>query len=196
MAERTAELTRKTGETNIQVALNLDGTGASQVNTGIGFLDHMLTLFARHGFFDLEAKAVGDLQVDSHHTVEDVGIVLGLAIKEALGDKVGIKRYGNARVPMDEALAQVDLDISGRAFLVFQAKFISERLGDIQCQMFEEFFRAVAFNAGITLHIQVPYGSNDHHIAEAIFKAFAKALDMATGYDSRVQGVLSTKGSL
>lgn len=196
MAERTAELTRKTGETNIQVALNLDGTGASQVNTGIGFLDHMLTLFARHGFFDLEAKAIGDLQVDSHHTVEDVGIVLGLAIKEALGDKAGIKRYGNARVPMDEALAQVDLDISGRAFLVFHANFISERLGDIQCQMFEEFFRAVAFNAGITLHIQVPYGSNDHHIAEAIFKAFAKALDMATGYDSRVQGVLSTKGSL
>ncbi len=196
MAERVAELTRKTGETNIQVTLNLDGQGTSQVNTGIGFLDHMLVLFARHGFFDLEAKAIGDLQVDSHHTVEDVGIVLGLAIKEALGDKAGIKRYGNARVPMDEALAQVDLDISGRAFLVFQAKFISERLGDIQCQMFEEFFRAVAFNAGITLHIQVPYGSNDHHIAEAIFKAFAKALDMATGYDSRVQGVLSTKGSL
>lgn len=196
MAERTVELTRKTGETNIQVYLNLDGKGTSQVNTGIGFLDHMLTLFARHGFFDLEAKAIGDLQVDSHHTVEDVGIVLGLAIKEALGDKAGIKRYGNARVPMDEALAQVDLDISGRAFLVFQAKFISERLGDIQCQMFEEFFRAVAFNAGITLHIQVPYGSNDHHIAEAIFKAFAKALDIATSYDSRVQGVLSTKGSL
>ena len=193
---RTAELTRKTGETNIRVALNLDGNGTSKVNTGIGFLDHMLTLFARHGFFDLEANAIGDLQVDSHHTVEDVGIVLGNVIKEALGDKAGIKRYGNARVPMDEALAQVDLDISGRAFLVFQANFVSERLGDIQCQMFEEFFRAVAFNAGITLHIQVPYGSNDHHIAEAIFKAFAKALDMATGFDSRVQGVLSTKGSL
>ena len=193
---RTAELTRKTGETNIRVALNLDGNGESKVNTGIGFLDHMLILFARHGFFDLEANAIGDLQVDSHHTVEDVGIVLGNAIKEALGDKAGIKRYGNARVPMDEALAQVDLDISGRAFLVFNAKFVSERLGDIQCQMFEEFFRAVAFNAGITLHIQVPYGSNDHHIAEAIFKAFAKALDMATGFDRRVQGVLSTKGSL
>ena len=193
---RTAELTRKTGETNIRVALNLDGNGTSKVNTGIGFLDHMLILFARHGFFDLEANAIGDLQVDSHHTVEDVGIVLGNAIKEALGDKAGIKRYGNARVPMDEALAQVDLDISGRAFLVFNANFVSERLGDIQCQMFEEFFRAVAFNAGITLHIQVPYGSNDHHIAEAIFKAFAKALDMATGFDSRVQGVLSTKGSL
>lgn len=193
---RTAELTRKTGETNIRVALNLDGNGTSKVNTGIGFLDHMLILFARHGFFDLEANAIGDLQVDSHHTVEDVGIVLGNAIKEALGDKAGIKRYGNARVPMDEALAQVDLDISGRAFLVFNANFVSERLGDIQCQMFEEFFRAVAFNAGITLHIQVPYGNNDHHIAEAIFKAFAKALDMATGFDSRVQGVLSTKGSL
>lgn len=196
MAERTAELTRKTGETDIQLQLNLDGQGTSQVNTGVGFLDHMLTLFAKHGFMDLTVKAVGDLQVDSHHTVEDIGIVLGQAIKEALGDKTGIKRYGSARVPMDEALAQVDMDISGRAFLVFRAEFRSEMLGDVQCQMFEEFFRAVAFNAGMTLHIDVPYGNNDHHIAEAIFKAFAKALDAATGFDSRVQGVLSTKGSL
>jgi len=196
MSGRISEIKRKTAETDILLKISLDGAGNASADTGIGFLDHMLILLARHGFLDLEVSANGDLKVDSHHTVEDVGIVLGQAIKEALGDKSGIKRYGNSRVPMDEALAAVDLDISGRAFLVFNAVFTNDNIGEIQTQMFEEFFRAVAFNSGMTLHINVPYGKNDHHIAEAIFKAFAKALDIAVSKDARIDGVLSTKGSL
>ena len=196
MANRTSEIERKTKETDIKIYLNIDGSGNGEINTGIGFLDHMLDLFARHGFFDLKVAASGDIKVDSHHTAEDVGIVLGQAIKEALEDKVGIKRYGSSKVPMDEALAEVDMDISGRAFLVFNVQFSNDNIGEMQSQMFEEFFRAVAFNAGITLHINVLYGKNDHHIAEAVFKAFAKALDKAVKFDKRVEGVLSTKGSL
>ena len=196
MSGRISEIKRKTAETDMSLKISLDGSGNASADTGIGFLDHMLILLARHGFLDLEVSANGDLKVDSHHTVEDVGIVLGQAIKEALGDKSGIKRYGNSRVPMDETLAAVDLDISGRAFLVFNAVFTNDNIGEIQTQMFEEFFRAVAFNSGMTLHINVPYGKNDHHIAEAIFKAFSKALDIAVSKDVRIDGVLSTKGSL
>ena len=194
--ERKAEIERKTAETDIQLVFEVDGCGKSEIDTGIGFLDHMLVLFTRHGFFNLDLKAVGDTKVDSHHTAEDIGIVLGQAIKEALGDKRGIRRYGSSRVPMDEALAAVDLDISGREYLVFNVEFRSEKLGEMQTQMFEEFFRALSSNAGITLHINLLYGKNDHHIAEAIFKAFAKALDAAITIDERIEGVLSTKGML
>lgn len=194
--ERKAEINRKTAETNIQISLNLDGNGAGNISTGIGFFDHMLTLFTRHGLLNLHVAAEGDLEVDAHHTVEDVGIVLGQAIKEALGDKKSIRRYGTAYVPMDETLALVSLDISGRPFLVFDAKFTTEMTGQMETQLFEEFFRALAFNAGITLHIKVLYGSNSHHMAEAVFKAFGRALDEAARLDERIEGVMSTKGSL
>lgn len=192
--DRISEIKRKTAETDIVLKLNIDGNGESKIDTGIGFLDHMLTLFARHGFFDLDVKAVGDLDVDCHHTVEDVGIVLGEAIAKALGNKESIRRYGVAQVPMDEALTEVTLDIGGRAYLVFNAEFNADNVGGVQCQMFEEFFRAVAFNSNMTLHINNKYGKNDHHIAESCFKAFARALDVATSKDERVKGVLSTKG--
>lgn len=193
---RKAEINRKTAETNIQVSLDLDGNGTGNISTGIGFFDHMLTLFTRHGLLDLHVTAEGDLEVDAHHTVEDVGIVLGQAIKEALGDKKSIRRYGTAYVPMDETLALVSLDISGRPFLVFDVKFTTEMTGQMETQLFEEFFRALAFNAGITLHVKVLYGSNSHHMAEAIFKALGRALDEATRLDERIEGVMSTKGSL
>ena len=196
MANRTSRISRKTNETEIEIFLNIDGSGKSKIDTGIGFLDHMLELFAKHGFFDLAVRAAGDIKVDSHHTAEDVGIVLGQAIKEALGNKEGIKRYGSGRVPMDETLAQVDIDLSGREFLIFNAQFSNDNIGGMQSQMFEEFFRAAAFNAGITLHINLLYGKNDHHIAEAIYKAFAKALDTATSSEARINGALSTKGCL
>lgn len=193
---RTAELSRKTAETDIILKLNLDGEGKSTIDTGIGFLDHMLTLFSRHGLIDLEIKAQGDLQVDAHHTVEDIGIVLGQALKQALGDKNSIRRYGTSHVPMDEALAMVCIDLGGRPYLVCNAEYTNERVGDMETELVEEFFRAVSVNAAMNVHINVLYGSNNHHIVEAVFKAFGKALDQAIRSDSRIKGVMSTKGLL
>ena len=193
---RRAEIERKTAETQISVKLNLDGEGKSDIATGIGFLDHMLTLLAKHSFMDLTVRAKGDLEVDSHHTVEDIGIVLGEALQEALGNKAGIHRYGNCFIPMDETLAQVCLDFSGRPFLVFDAEIPKIQLGNYDTEMTEEFFRAVAMHCGQTLHIRVLYGSNVHHIIEAIFKAFARAVAEAAAVDPRVKGVMSSKGVL
>lgn len=193
---RVAEITRKTNETDITLKFSIDGSGLSKIETGIGFLDHMLILFTKHGLFDLTLEAIGDLQVDAHHTVEDIGIVLGQAIKEALGDKRSIKRYGSSYLPMDESLAFVALDIGGRPFLVYDAQYTNEKVGDMEIELFEEFFRAVAFNSGLNLHIKVLYGSNNHHMVEAIFKAFGRALDEASRLDSRIEGVMSTKGML
>ena len=193
---RRAEIERKTAETQISIKLNLDGEGKCDIATGIGFLDHMLTLLAKHSFMDLTVKAKGDLEVDSHHTVEDIGIVLGEALREALGDKAGIHRYGNCFIPMDETLAQACLDFSGRPFLVFGAEIPKIRLENYDTEMTEEFFRAVAMHCGLTLHIRVLYGSNVHHIIEAIFKAFARAVAEAAAVDSRVKGVMSSKGVL
>ncbi len=193
---RCAEIKRKTAETQISVKLNLDGEGKSDIATGIGFLDHMLTLLAKHSFMDLTVKAKGDLEVVSHHTVEDIRIVLGEALQEALGDKAGIHRYGNCFIPMDEALAQVCLDFSGRPFLVFGAEIPKIQLGNYDAEMTEEFFRAVAMHCGLTLHIRVLYGSNVHHIIEAVFKAFARAVAEAAAVDPRVKGVMSSKGVL
>ncbi|MBO5993436.1 MAG: imidazoleglycerol-phosphate dehydratase HisB [Acidaminococcaceae bacterium] len=193
---RCAEIERKTAETQVSVKLNLDGEGKCEIETGIGFLDHMLTLLAKHSFMDLTVEAKGDLEVDSHHTVEDVGIVLGEALQEALGDKAGIHRYGNSFIPMDETLAQVCLDFSGRPFLVFGAEIPKIKLGNYDTEMTEEFFRAVAMRCGLTLHIRVLYGSNVHHIIEAIFKAFARAVAEAATVDPRVKGVMSSKGVL
>jgi len=193
---RNAQISRKTNETDVSVKLSIDGKGKCEVDTGIGFFNHMLTLFARHGLFDISISAAGDLCVDAHHTVEDVGITLGQALKEALGTKSNVKRYGTSFVPMDETLAMAVVDLSGRPFLVFDAKFTSDRIGEMDTELVEEFFRALAFNAGITLHIKIFYGSNNHHIAEAIFKAFGRALDEATSVDSRIEGVMSTKGVL
>lgn len=196
MNERKSSITRKTRETDITLSVNLDGTGASSAKTGVGFFDHMLDLLARHALIDLNISAAGDLHIDAHHTVEDVGIVLGQAIEKAIGDKRGINRYGWAIVPMDESLAQVALDLSGRAALVFNVKFTSPVIGDFATELVEEFFNAVAQNAKMNLHINVPYGRNSHHIAEAIFKSFARALRMAVTIDPRDTGVPSTKGSL
>ena len=193
---RRAEIERKTAETQISIKLNLDGEGTCDIATGIGFLDHMLTLLAKHSFMDLTVKAKGDLEVDSHHTVEDIGIVLGEALQEALGDKAGIHRYGNCFIPMDETLAQVCLDFSGRPFLVFGAEIPKIQLGNYDAEMTEEFFHAVAMHCGLTLHIRVLYGSNVHHIIEAIFKAFARAVAEAAAVDPRVKGVMSSKGVL
>lgn len=193
---RRAEIERKTAETQISIKLNLDGEGTCDIATGIGFLDHMLTLLAKHSFMDLTVKAKGDLEVDSHHTVEDIGIVLGEALREALGDKAGIHRYGNCFIPMDETLAQACLDFSGRPFLVFGAEIPKIQLGNYDTEMTEEFFRAVAMHCGLTLHIRVLYGSNVHHIIEAIFKAFARAVAEAAAVDPRVKGVMSSKGVL
>ncbi|MDD5602957.1 MAG: imidazoleglycerol-phosphate dehydratase HisB [Eubacteriales bacterium] len=195
---RKAEYTRKTNETNIAVAVCIDGKGISNIRTGIGFLDHMLELLARHGLFDLEVKADGDLRVDAHHTAEDIGIVLGTALKEALGDKVSIKRYGTSFVPMDETLAMVSIDLSGRPYLVYRGGILAAGISSegFDFALVEEFFRAVAFNSGMTLHMEVLYGSNLHHVAEALFKAFARALREASGIDAAIQGVLSTKGVL
>src|SRR5256885_2426639 len=194
--KRIAEISRKTKETDIRVALNLDGTGKSAARTGVGFLDHMLDLLARHSLIDLAVDAKGDLNVDAHHTVEDVGIVLGQAIEKALGEKRGIHRYGWAIVPMDESLAQVALDLSGRPAFVFNAIFTGPTIGDFQTELVEEFFKALATSARMNLHIAVPYGTNNHHIAEAIFKATAKALRQAVTHDPRNTGIPSTKGSL
>lgn len=194
--ERKATINRETKETNISVELNIDGKGINEIDTGIGFLNHMLTHISKHGFFDLKIKAVGDLDIDSHHTIEDVGIVLGKCIKEALGDKAGIKRYGSSIVPMDEALVLCAVDISGRPIYISNAEFTVERLGSFDTEMVEEFFKAVCINSGLNMHIKVLDGKNNHHIAEAMFKAFGKALDEATQMDSRIEGVLSTKGTL
>lgn len=193
---RTAELSRNTAETAIRLKLDIDGRGDSVIETGVGFLDHMLTLFSKHGLFNLEVMASGDLNVDAHHTVEDIGIVLGQALKQSLGDKKSIRRYGTSAVPMDEALAAVTLDLGGRPYLVCNVNFTNERVGDMDTELVEEFFRAVSVNAGMNLHINVQYGNNNHHIAEAIFKAFGRALDEATRLDERIVGVMSTKGVL
>ncbi|MFA6309453.1 MAG: imidazoleglycerol-phosphate dehydratase HisB [Clostridia bacterium] len=194
--DRESLIERKTNETDISLLFKIDGSGIGEIETGIGFFDHMLTLFSRHGLFDVKLKAKGDLNVDAHHTVEDIGIVLGQAIKKALGDKKSIKRYGSSFVPMDESLALCAIDVGGRPFVVFDAQFTSDKVGEMETDMIVEFFRAIAFNSGINLHIKVFYGGNNHHISEAIFKAFAKALDEATSIDKRIEGVLSTKGML
>jgi imidazoleglycerol-phosphate dehydratase len=193
---RTATIKRQTAETDISANLNIDGTGKSEIATGIGFFDHMLVLLSKHGFFDLELTTEGDLGVDGHHTVEDTGIVLGQALTKALGDKSGIRRYGTVFVPMDEALAMVSLDISGRPFLVFDAVIPSERIGNFDSELTEEFLRALSVHAGLTLHVRVLSGKNSHHIVEAIFKALGRALDEATAKDDRIVGVMSTKGML
>lgn len=196
MAERKSIVNRKTSETDISLAFNIDGTGKTEIDTGIGFFDHMLNSFARHGFFDLKAKVDGDLYVDCHHSIEDTGIVLGQAVREALGDKKGIKRYGSVILPMDEALVLCSLDLSGRPYLVFDAEFSAERVGYFDTEMVKEFFYSVSYAAGMNLHIKLLAGSNSHHIIEGMFKAFARALDEAAAFDSRITDVLSTKGSL
>lgn len=196
MEKRSAEKKRVTKETDIELSLCIDGTGNGDIHTGVGFFDHMLCSFARHGFFDLSCKVKGDLYVDCHHTIEDTGIVLGEAIKEALGDKKGIKRYGSVMLPMDETLILCALDLSGRPCLVYNAAFTAERVGYLDTEMVKEFFHAVSYGAGMNLHIKMLSGSNNHHIIEGIFKAFAKALDEATLYDERITEVLSTKGIL
>ncbi|GCD11957.1 imidazoleglycerol-phosphate dehydratase HisB [Clostridium tagluense] len=196
MISRQSKIERESSETKIDISINLDGSGKYECNTGIGFFDHMLCLFAKHGLLDLYVAVAGDLNVDSHHTIEDVGIVLGSVIKEAMKGKEGIKRYGTSFVPMDETLATVSLDLSGRAYLVFEGDFTVDLIGSFDTEMVEEFFRAVAVNAGITLHARVLYGKNNHHMVEALFKAFGKALSEALTYDDRIKGVLSTKGCL
>ena len=194
--ERTASITRNTKETRIALTLGLDGSGSASVSTGIGFFDHMLNSFARHGMFDLTLTVDGDLEVDTHHTVEDTGIVLGKAIKEAVGDKAGMLRYGSALLPMDEALILCALDLCGRPYLVYDLKLDRDRVGGFETEMVREFFYAVSYGAEMNLHLKQLDGINNHHIIEGAFKAFAKALDMATGLDARITGVLSTKGSL
>ena len=195
MAERIAKLTRKTNETDITLTLNLDGKGKSKVYRGVGFFNHMLEGFAKHGFFDLELNCSGDLNVDCHHTIEDCGIVLGNAIKEAIGDKKGIKRFGSFILPMDETLVLCAIDLSGRPYLQFDGDFTGERVGDMDTEMVKEFFYAISYTAGMNLHIKVLTPGNNHHMIEAMFKAFARALDEATSYDNRISDVMSTKGS-
>ena len=196
MENRIATVERITKETRIILTLNLDGTGKCECNTGIGFFDHMMTGFAKHGLFDLNLVCEGDLEVDTHHSIEDVGIVLGQAIKKAVGEKKGIKRYGHYTLPMDEALILCALDLSGRPYYVSDVKYTAERIGELETEMFAEFFYAISYEAAMNLHFKQLSGSNNHHIAEASFKAFAKALDMATSYEPRMQDVWSTKGTL
>lgn len=193
---RKSVVKRSTTETQIKVEWKIDGTGTSRINTTIPFLDHMLTLFAKHGFFDLVVEAKGDTEIDDHHTVEDIGIVLGDALVQALGSKEGIRRFGWASIPLDETLAQVTLDLSGRPYLVYRVKLGQARIKTFDLGLFEDFFQAFVSRAALNLHLNVAYGRNPHHIMEAIFKAFAKALDQATAMDERVVGVLSTKGKL
>lgn len=193
---RIGSVTRKTNETDIEMVLNIDGSGKQQIETGVGFFDHMLSGFARHGFFDLKLKVKGDLEVDCHHTIEDTGIVLGTAIREALGDKKGIRRFGSMILPMDETLVLCAVDLSGRPYFMMDAEFTVDRVGDMDTEMVREFFYAVSYAAGINLHLKVLSGQNNHHIIEALFKAFGKALDEAVSYDPRIRDVLSTKGSL
>ena len=194
--ERTAEYIRKTKETDIKINLNIDGTGKAEIDTGIGFFDHMLEGFARHGFFDLDLQVNGDLEVDTHHTIEDTGIVLGQAIRQAVGDKKGICRYGSQILPMDEALVICALDLCGRPYLVYDLNLDREKVGDLETEMVREFFYAVSYGGEMNLHLRQMSGSNNHHIIEAAFKSFAKALDRAVSYDGRISDVLSTKGSL
>lgn len=193
---RTAAIERVTKETRIKLAIDLDGTGTAKVCTSVPFLDHMLDLFARHGLFDLQVEASGDIDIDFHHTVEDIGIVLGQALKQALGDKKGIRRYGQATVPMDETLASVATDLSGRPYLVYHVALPKVKIGEFDVELAREFFQALVNNLGANLHINVMYGDNVHHILEACFKATARALDMATQVDPRIEGVMSTKGKL
>ena len=196
MPERIAQIQRKTKETDIQVKLNLDGSGNSVINTGIGFFNHMLEGFSKHGFFDLNLNCEGDLAVDCHHTIEDCGIVLGNAIREALGDKSGIKRFGSCILPMDESLVLCAIDLSGRPYLVFDGEFTTEKIGYMDTEMVKEFFYAISYYEGMNLHIKVLTTGNNHHMAEATVKTFARARDKAVSHDPRVQGILSTKGSL
>ena len=193
---RTASITRVTSETNIEMTLNIDGSGKAEVDTGIGFFDHMLNSFAKHGFFDLTCKVKGDLHVDCHHTIEDTGIVLGECIKQAIGDKKGMARYGSCILPMDEALILCSLDLSGRPYFVIDLEFQAERVGGYDTEMVKEFFYAISYGAGMNLHIRKLSGSNAHHIIEGAYKSFAKALDQATKMEPRIKDVLSTKGSL
>lgn len=196
MENRIGTCTRKTKETEITLSINLDGTGKNQIDTGIAFFDHMLDGFARHGLFDLEVQVKGDLQVDSHHTIEDTGIVLGQAIAQALGDKAGIRRYGYFILPMDETLALAAVDLSGRPYLKYQADFTVPQLGTMDTEMVREFFYAVSYSAAMNLHLKILEEGNNHHMAEALFKAFGKALDMAVSEEPRIKEVWSTKGSL
>lgn len=194
--KRISNVDRVTKETDIKMILNLDGSGKADISSGVGFFDHMLDGFARHGLFDLDLRVKGDLHVDCHHTIEDVGIVLGAAIKEALGNKEGIKRYGSLMLPMDETLVLCAIDLSGRPYFVFDAAFTCDKVGDMDTEMVREFFYAVSYAAGMNLHLKVMYGTNNHHMIEGLFKAFAKALDQASMFDDRIQGVLSTKGTI
>jgi len=193
---RKAEVKRKTKETDINVSLELDGNGISDISTGIGFFDHMLEGFTKHGLFNMTCKVDGDLNVDGHHTVEDTGIVIGEAIKKAIGDKAGIKRYGYFILPMDDALCLVAIDLCGRPYFEFDCNFNAPSIGDLDTELIREFFYAISYSAAMNLHIKMISGINGHHMAEAMFKSFAKALDMATSFDDRIDGVLSTKGSL
>jgi len=193
---RSASIERVTNETRIRLELSIDGAGKANICTSVPFLDHMLNLFARHGFFDLEVEASGDIDIDFHHTVEDIGIVLGEAFKQALGDKKGIRRYGHATVPMDETLASVAIDISGRPYLVYHVTLPKVKIGEFDVELAREFFQAFVNHCGLNLHINVMYGENVHHIIEACFKAVARAMDVATQLDPRVEGVMSTKGVL
>lgn len=193
---RIGTVSRNTKETQIEVAVNLDGSGQAEIATQVPFFDHMLDQIARHGLVDLNVKTVGDIEIDDHHTVEDTGIALGQALRQALGDARGIRRYGSAFIPFDETLAFAAVDVSGRPFLVFDAQFPKEKVGRFDTELVQEFFRALAFNAGITLHLKVHYGQNTHHMIEGLFKAFARALYDATTRDPRVSGVPSTKGTL
>lgn len=194
--DRIAEISRKTKETDIYVKLNLDGRGNYEIETGVGFFDHMLAGFARHGLFDLTVRVKGDLEVDDHHTIEDTGIVIGNAIRQAAGDKAGIARYGSSLLPMDEALVMTAIDLCGRPYFVFKGEFSGPAMGDMNTQMVREFFYAVSYSAEMNLHMNILYGENDHHKAEALFKSFAKSLRMAVTHDDRIRGILSTKGSL
>lgn len=196
MENRSVTLKRTTNETDISIKLNLDGQGLSKINTGVGFFDHMLTHISKHGFFDLDLSADGDLEIDAHHTIEDIGILLGQCIKEALGDKKGVRRYGSTILPMDETLVLCAIDLSGRAYLNFDVAFTVPLLGTMETEMIEEFFRAICQQAGMNLHIKLLDGKNNHHIVEGVFKAFGRALDEATSLDPRIKDVLSTKGSL
>ncbi|MBI3737231.1 imidazoleglycerol-phosphate dehydratase HisB [Candidatus Sumerlaeota bacterium] len=193
---RKSTIHRKTKETDLKVTLNLDGKGSMKGSVGIGFMDHMLDLFARHGLFDIEISGKGDLHIDPHHTVEDLGITLGEALLKAAGDKAGMRRFGQAAVPMEETLGECVLDFCGRPHLEFRAKIPRQKLGEFDTELAEDFFRAVAMKAGLTLHLSVPYGRNAHHIIEALFKAFARALSQSVSIDPRIRGVLSTKGKL
>lgn len=193
---RSAAIERITKETQIKLSLDIDGTGQAKICTSVPFLDHMLNLFARHGLFDLQVEAQGDIDIDFHHTVEDIGIVLGCAFKEALGEKGGIRRYGQASIPMDETLASAAVDLSGRPYLVYNVRLPKVKIGDFDVELVREFFQAFANNCGANIHVNVMYGDNVHHMVEACFKAAARAMDMATQLDPRIEGVMSTKGKL